>query len=181
MGEALTVLFRLEGVMTKQVEMDGASPPGGQGRQPDLFIAGPNLDRVGLEQVLGLCAKTVPPTPVIVLGAGSPVPDEPGSTRVHTLSAEPVDFDQLLTKAQEMMRARPGSNVVPVIQESMGFSHLTAREREVLKLIADGRSNKEAGRELGISPRTIEVHRARVMEKLGARNAADLMRIFLSG
>ena len=35
----------------------------------------------------------------------------------------------------------------------------------------------EAGRELGISPRTIEVHRARVMEKLGARNTADLMRI----
>ena len=41
-------------------------------------------------------------------------------------------------------------------------------------------SNKEAGRRLGISPRTIEVHRARIMDKLGARNAADLMRIVLS-
>jgi two-component system, LuxR family, response regulator FixJ len=37
----------------------------------------------------------------------------------------------------------------------------------------------EAGRELGISPRTIEVHRARIMEKLGAKNAADLMRVVL--
>jgi len=35
---------------------------------------------------------------------------------------------------------------------------------------------EEAGRELGISPRTIEVHRAHIMEKLGAKNAADLMR-----
>jgi two-component system, LuxR family, response regulator FixJ len=50
----------------------------------------------------------------------------------------------------------------------------------VLGQIAAGSSNKQAGRELGISPRTIEVHRARIMEKLGAKNAADLVRIVLS-
>jgi two-component system response regulator FixJ len=57
---------------------------------------------------------------------------------------------------------------------------LTRREREVADLIADGASNKEAGRRLGISPRTVELHRAHIMEKLGARNAADLVRIVLS-
>ena len=51
----------------------------------------------------------------------------------------------------------------------------------MLERIAQGASNKEAGRELGISPRTIEVHRARIMEKLAAKNAADLMRIVLRG
>ena len=61
-----------------------------------------------------------------------------------------------------------------------GRDLLTPREREVLGKIASGASNKEAGRQLGISPRTIEVHRARIMEKLGARNAADLVRIVLS-
>ncbi len=50
----------------------------------------------------------------------------------------------------------------------------------MLAQIAAGSSNKEAGRVLGISPRTIEVHRARIMEKLGAKNAADLVRIVLS-
>jgi two-component system, LuxR family, response regulator FixJ len=60
-----------------------------------------------------------------------------------------------------------------------GRERLTARELEVLGRIAQGASNKEAGRELGISPRTIEVHRARIMEKLGAKNAADLMRVVL--
>ena len=50
----------------------------------------------------------------------------------------------------------------------------------MLNQIAAGSSNKQAGRELGISPRTIEVHRARIMEKLGAKNAADLVRIVLS-
>ena len=62
-----------------------------------------------------------------------------------------------------------------------GQALLTPREREVLAQIAAGASNKEAGRQLGISPRTIEVHRARIMEKLGARNAADLVRIVLGG
>jgi DNA-binding CsgD family transcriptional regulator len=46
--------------------------------------------------------------------------------------------------------------------------------------VAHGASNKEAGRRLGISPRTVEVHRARIMDKLGAKNAADLIRIVLS-
>jgi len=54
---------------------------------------------------------------------------------------------------------------------------LTPRERDVLDQVIEGRSSKEAGRRLGISPRTIEVHRARVMEKLGAKNTADLVRI----
>ncbi len=61
------------------------------------------------------------------------------------------------------------------------LGRLTRREREVLSEIAAGASNKEIGRRLGISPRTVEVHRARIMEKLRARNAADLVRIALSG
>ena len=57
---------------------------------------------------------------------------------------------------------------------------LTRREREALELFTSGASNKEAGRQLGISPRTIEYHRANIMKKLGARNAADLVRIVLT-
>lgn len=60
-----------------------------------------------------------------------------------------------------------------------GQELLTARERDVLERIASGASNKEAGRTLGISQRTVEVHRARIMDKLAAKNAADLMRIVL--
>jgi DNA-binding CsgD family transcriptional regulator len=59
-------------------------------------------------------------------------------------------------------------------------SELTPREQEIALLIADGATNKEAGRRLGISPRTVEIHRAHIMAKLGARNAADLVRIVLS-
>jgi DNA-binding NarL/FixJ family response regulator len=58
-----------------------------------------------------------------------------------------------------------------------GHEQLTAREVDVLEQIVGGASNKEAGRVLGISPRTIEVHRARIMEKLKARNTAELVRL----
>ena len=53
---------------------------------------------------------------------------------------------------------------------------LTPREHEVLALITSGLSNKEGGHRLGISTRTFESHRAHLMRKLGARNAADLVR-----
>jgi two-component system, LuxR family, response regulator FixJ len=62
-----------------------------------------------------------------------------------------------------------------------GREWLTIRERDVLERITRGASNKEAARDLGISPRTVEVHRARIMAKLSAKNAADLMRIVLRG
>jgi RNA polymerase sigma factor (sigma-70 family) len=54
---------------------------------------------------------------------------------------------------------------------------LTAREREVLELLIQGHHNREVGERLGISPRTVEVHKARLMTKLGARTLSDLMRI----
>src|ERR1700692_3681847 len=61
-----------------------------------------------------------------------------------------------------------------------GREPLTRREREVLEQFTSGASNKVAGRQLGISPRTIEDHRANIMKKLGARNAADLIRIVMA-
>ena len=61
-----------------------------------------------------------------------------------------------------------------------GRDRLTRRELEVLELIANGNSNKQAGRMLGISPRTIEVHRAHIMAKTGARNTADLVHLVMT-
>ncbi|HEX5127646.1 MAG TPA: response regulator transcription factor [Rhodocyclaceae bacterium] len=55
------------------------------------------------------------------------------------------------------------------------IEHLTPREREVLHLIVAGRLNKQIADELGISIKTVEVHRARVMEKMGANSLAELV------
>ena len=56
-------------------------------------------------------------------------------------------------------------------------SILTVREIQVLNTIINGNSNKDAGRLLGISPRTIEVHRFRIIEKLKVRNTPDMIRV----
>lgn len=54
---------------------------------------------------------------------------------------------------------------------------LTGRQREVLQLVAEGRGNKEIAHVLGISVKTVEFHRGRIMSKLGARSVAELTRI----
>ncbi|MGI9431310.1 MAG: response regulator transcription factor, partial [Myxococcota bacterium] len=59
------------------------------------------------------------------------------------------------------------------------FSLLSAREREVLHLIADGLSAKEIAVKLGISSKTVEAHRTSLMRKLGARKATELVRYAL--
>lgn len=61
-----------------------------------------------------------------------------------------------------------------------GQELLTERERAVLVQIVKGASSKETARALGISPRTVDFHRANIMEKLGARNTADVIRMVLS-
>jgi DNA-binding CsgD family transcriptional regulator len=55
--------------------------------------------------------------------------------------------------------------------------HLSEREFEVLELMIEGNSNKEIGRELSISPRTVEIHRANMMRKLNARTPSDAVRL----
>jgi RNA polymerase sigma factor (sigma-70 family) len=57
------------------------------------------------------------------------------------------------------------------------LARLTGREREVVLLLAEGLHNVEVAERLAISPRTVEVHKARIMAKLGARNLAELIRI----
>lgn len=54
---------------------------------------------------------------------------------------------------------------------------LTGRERQVLDLVLQGLHNRQIAQQLGISPRTVEVHKARVMEKLGVSNVVELVRL----
>ncbi|HEX9271291.1 MAG TPA: response regulator transcription factor [Candidatus Binatia bacterium] len=59
------------------------------------------------------------------------------------------------------------------------YDSLSSREREVLQLAAEGHTNAEIGKRLFISPRTVEIHRANMMQKLGLRNQTDLIRYAL--
>lgn len=102
----------------------------------------------------------------------------------HGLEA-PLDAETAVARGREAINSWTRSDAQDSLHPSPppphGIQHqLTPREREALALITGGSSNKEGGRRMGISTRTFEVHRAHIMEKLGARNAADLVRIALS-
>src|ERR1700760_1110708 len=96
---------------------------------------------------------------------------------------KPFRGNEIVTRVREAIEAyarrQKASSNVPSLPFP-GREPLTRREREVLQQFTAGASNKEAGRALGISPRTIEDHRANIMKKLGARNAADLVRIVMT-
>ncbi|HMN43067.1 MAG TPA: response regulator transcription factor [Povalibacter sp.] len=59
------------------------------------------------------------------------------------------------------------------------FESLTPREQDVIKLVVDGRANKVIAIDLGLSERTVEIHRANVMEKMGARSIAHLVKMHM--
>lgn len=124
--------------------------------------------------------------PVIMISGSSDIPIAVEAIRHGALDfiEKPFDPEAIVERVSAAIAASGARAAARAksrkADELAGADQLTPREREVLLLISSGQSNKEAGRELGISPRTIEVHRARIMEKLGARNAADLVRIVMS-
>ena len=63
--------------------------------------------------------------------------------------------------------------------KDVAFSALTPREREVLQLVVEGRTNREIADLLYVSPKTVEKHRANLMAKLGASDLAHLIRLAL--
>jgi FixJ family two-component response regulator len=92
----------------------------------------------------------------------------------------PVERDQLaamlertsaLAQSETRVRAR-------MIEARRRLANLSEREREVLQLLIDGGSNKRIARELSISPRTVEIHRANMMQKLGAHHVAEAVQLF---
>jgi len=184
--EALSVLFRLEGFQTSFSPSADHFLIHLEQRRPDIVVI--NMV-VGAESGLTLLRSVRAMrtgTPVFMLADGAQVPSAVTAMKLGAsdVISKPIDSDYLLAAIRDALRLDSRRAPVPVGRrpvEMRDFAQLTPRERQVLELISNGQSNKEAGRELGISPRTIEVHRARVMEKLGARNTADLMRIVLAG
>jgi FixJ family two-component response regulator len=121
--------------------------------------------------------------PIFVISGRGDIPTAVEAIRNGALDfiEKPFDPATMVVRVSDAVQAwqNLGQDDGILALDFHGHERLTAREREVLERIARGASNKETGGDLGISSRTVEVHRARIMEKLGAKNAADLMRIVL--
>ncbi len=92
---------------------------------------------------------------------------------------KPYDDDVMLDSVRRAIArgAQSPGNSADVQAAAALLDRLTPRERDVLFRLAQGESNKEAAHKLGISPRTVEIHRANVQEKLKARSLSDLVRL----
>jgi two-component system, LuxR family, response regulator FixJ len=99
----------------------------------------------------------------------------------HDFIEKPFDDQRLLESIQSAVDAarRKKAQDETVLEFAARVGELSARQRQVMDLAVQGFSNKEIAQELGISPRTVETYRAWVMEKTGARNLADLVRLSL--
>ncbi len=149
-------------------------------RTPACILLDTNMpDRSGLDVLRELNAPCYP-APILMMSGQNDVPTAVNAIRGGALNfiEKPFEAAQVVARVYEAILAwtRRGVTGLPLFP---GSERLTRREHEVLAQITSGASNKEAGRKLGISPRTVEVHRARIMNKLGAKNAADLVRMVL--
>ena len=141
----------------------------------------PGMDGLQLQEELN---RRKIPVPVIVVTGHGDVP-----LAVRAMKAGAIDFlekpfeEQLLLEAVQRAKAvaeqsrsvaQAGEQAARLIEE------LTPRERDVLKHLVAGRPNKVIAYELSISPRTVEIHRAHVMDKMQARSLSDLIRTALA-
>jgi FixJ family two-component response regulator len=94
---------------------------------------------------------------------------------------KPFDEARLLASIRRAVEeGRQSESAATELEELQSrFKALSARQRQVMELVVSGLSSKEIGIELNISPKTVENHRAWVMERVGARNLAELIRIVM--
>jgi len=122
--------------------------------------------------------------PIIMLSGHAEVP-----TAVRALKAGAIDFmekpfsDELLLdrirQAIDLDREQRDAEAQRAAVAER-YALLTPREREVMELVTAGKANKVIAAELGLSPKTVEVHRAAVMDKMRADSVADLVRMRLA-
>jgi two-component system, LuxR family, response regulator FixJ len=180
---ALSIVLSAEGFAITRFPEGESFLAAARSRTPGCVLIDVHLPRCsGLELLKKLGASRYP-APILVISGRGDIATAVAAIRNGALDfiEKPFDPAAVAARVRDAIRAWQSISQEDTIlaHDFPGHEQLTVREREVLGRIAQGASNKEAGRQLGISPRTIEVHRARIMEKLGAKNAADLMRIVL--
>lgn len=179
--EHLSVLFRLEGYATHFFLDTDSFIRAASKRSPNLVVMKSIVAEQSTIPALMQFKTETYGIPVIVIEATQSVDAAVAAMKAgaRDVCSMPLDSEHLLGITRNALRQQFQAVAGSTKIEIRGFNSLTEREREVLNLIANGESNKGAAKVLGISDRTVEVHRSRIMHKMNAKNVADLVRIVL--
>jgi two-component system, LuxR family, response regulator FixJ len=145
----------------------------------DVYM--PDMDGLSLQRRLAEIGCRLP---VIIMTGQGDVPRAVEALKAGAADflQKPFDDDLLLHAVRAAMAAsiRTSDQVAEAAEFVARLANLTPREREVLDQLVTGQPNKVIGYKLGTSPRTVEVHRARVMQKMAASNLATLVRMSIT-
>jgi two-component system response regulator FixJ len=152
-----------------------------QGQRFDCIVSDVRMPGMsGLDLVHHLDEQDVP-VPIILITGHGDVDMAVSAIKIGAFDFIEKPFDEVrllasIRHAVEKGRERD-ADASELENLQSRFNTLSARQREVMELAVAGLSNKEIGSRLKISPKTVENHRAWVMERIGARNIAELVRI----
>ena len=158
--------------------------PGYDPRQPGclvLDIRMPGMSGLELQQQLNVRGAIIPV--VFISGHGDiPMAVEAMQHGAFDFLQKPFRDQDLIDRVQRALELDAANRAQ--LRETDGIrarlESLTPREREVLELVTVGKANKVTAHELGVSQRTVEIHRARVMDKMAAQSLAQLVRMMLT-
>ena len=179
--DALTVHLELAGLTVRPCASAAEFLAVADPDQPGcavLDIRMPGMDGLTLQQEMIRRGLSLPV--IVITGHG----DVPAAVRAFRAGAvdflqKPFDEDLLIERVREACDRDRNERLASVeaaeVRDRMAL--LTPRESEVMELVAQGLPNKIIARRLDIGTRTVETHRARVLEKMGARNASELARM----
>lgn len=145
-----------------------------------LDVRMPGMSGLELQQELNRRGATIPV--VFISGHGDvPMAVEAMQQGAFDFLQKPFRDQDLLDRVQRALvrDAESRSRLAARAEIQSRLGTLTPRESEVLQLITRGKANKVVGAELGVSQRTVEIHRAHVMEKMNASSLAELVRMVL--
>ncbi|HEV7137974.1 MAG TPA: response regulator transcription factor [Steroidobacteraceae bacterium] len=145
-----------------------------------LDVRMPGMSGLELQQELNLRGAIIPV--IFITGHGDvPMAVEAMQHGAHDFLQKPFKDEDLIERVRRALARDAKTRTALEEHKSIRtrLQSLTPREREVLALMAQGKPNKIMAHELGVSQRTIEIHRARVMEKSGASSLAELVRMVM--
>jgi len=182
--DSLSMLLQAAGYETRAFESATALLASEVADKVGCLIADvmmPEMDGISLQKELVDRRSSLQ---VIVMTGHADIPLAVGAMKAGAVDFLEKPFDETILLESVRRALDRASTAGDHVKEARGaaarLALLTERERQVLDLIVAGKANKVIAHELSISPRTVEIHRARVMEKMDAGNLADLVRKALS-